>query len=162
MDLWFREPLFCSGCRNNDFSCQTVGETTVGRFAVIVQIPKSYRLTTSPARFSRAVRYAPLRNAIPLCCWNDFEILIDDELVELCHLQLLVEGYIFSLDAFAEGFFYNALASHTSIQWIKLFSFWLPSHHDSKLKSLTNSFRSAGFPPYSAKYFSAALVTIGK
>ena len=100
MDLWFREPLFCSGCRNNDFSCQTVGETTVGRFAVIVQIPKSYRLTTSPARFSRAVRYAPLRNAIPLCCWNDFEILIDDELVELCHLQLLVEGYIFSLDAF--------------------------------------------------------------
>ena len=93
MDLWFREPLFCSGCRNNDFSCQTVGETTVGRFAVIVQIPKSYRLTASPTRISRAVRYAPLRNAIPLCCWNDFEILIDDELVELCLRRRLFPRY---------------------------------------------------------------------
>ena len=83
------------------FASQTVCKACIGVFAVIVFIPKSDGLTTTPAAVNRCIGSAPLADT-PLLVGRDvLQISLDDKLVVFCHLLVLFLGHVASLDGIA-------------------------------------------------------------
>ena len=67
-------------------------------FAVVVDVPYTHWLATTPSAVFRSVGGTPLTNAPLLFGWDETEVFLDNPLVEVGHFLMLGFGQLFSLD----------------------------------------------------------------
>ena len=91
--------LICSSLLAAGLFCaQSADEAGIDMLAIEVLIPDAHRLATAPSALCRCVVGTPLADAPLLLRRNNAEVLLDDPLVEICHLLVLSLGHFLGLD----------------------------------------------------------------